>query len=403
MLDVKTEDFGLYKEIKLIGRVDGITSSDVEKSIDSVIAHGERTIVVDVSQVVYISSAGLRVFLAAQKELKKIDGMLIFKSLPEQVRQVFDISGFANIFKIVKNNEELTALLSGHKANPKVETKVVNGIKFDLIQLESGIGSCFSIGDYAKEKSSDYEAADVVEVHQNKFNFALGLSTMGNDFEDYKNYFGETVVLNNNIFFYPAIRAAKVDFILEEERVESESLKFLNGIGVKGKVNTLAIIKDQERLISLKEIIQVMSATAKSNVFGIVFLSISGGILGMNLKKVPVKSEQCVADIFNGTTFHEWFDFPVEPQYANNITAGFGLIVKDKNLLPADMQKHFSANTNAHIHGLIMQKEYLSYNIEEFEKEMKRVFREMDSVKVQHLLGDSFFKSGYFGIIEMEN
>ncbi|MHC1737690.1 MAG: STAS domain-containing protein [Ignavibacteriaceae bacterium] len=403
MLEIKTEDFGSYKEIKLTGRIDGITSLDVEKSIDSLIAQGERTIVVDLSPVVYISSAGLRIFLASQKELKKIDGSLILKSPPKSVQQVFDISGFNNLFRIVKDQAELSVLFSGHKSNPQVEQKEINGIKFDVMELDNRKGTYFSIGDYTKQKTSEYEAPDVVEITQNKFNFALGLATMGNDFGDYKNYFGETIVINNNIFFYPAIRAAKVDFILEEERVESESLKFLNGIGVKGKVNTLALIKGGDRLLTLKEIIEALSTFPKSNLFGIVFLAISGGILGMNLKKVPVKSEHSVADIFDGTTFHEWFDFPVEPLYANNILAGFGLAVKDKTLLPEDMQKHFSAATNSHIHALIMQKEYLSYNIEEFEKEMKRVFRDMDSVKVQHLMGDSFFKSGYFGIIEMES
>ena len=54
----------------------------------------------------YISSAGLRVLLAAAKQLKGIDGELRICSLNEVVREVFDISGFTTIFKVFGSESE---------------------------------------------------------------------------------------------------------------------------------------------------------------------------------------------------------------------------------------------------------------------------------------------------------
>ncbi len=54
----------------------------------------------------YISSAGLRVLLAAAKQLKTADGELRICDLNEVVKEVFDISGFSTIFKIFENETE---------------------------------------------------------------------------------------------------------------------------------------------------------------------------------------------------------------------------------------------------------------------------------------------------------
>ncbi|MDY0079987.1 MAG: STAS domain-containing protein [Ignavibacteriaceae bacterium] len=403
MFRIETENIGLNKKIILSGRIDGITSSDVEKAIDDLIAQGERTIIIDLSPVLYISSAGLRIFLAAQKELRKIDGSLIFLSPPDSVQKIFEISGFAGIFTIAPDETFLNIVLNGNKNLSKAEMIQLNGLQFEILSLNSPPASCFSIGSYDKQKNSSYSLQDVVPVPQTDFNFALGLAATGIEFDDYRNYFGESVVINNNLFIYPAIRGAKVDFILEEERVKSETIKFLNGFALKGSFNSITLMKEQEKLISLKEIIAALSLKVKSNLFGLVFLAVSGGVYGMNLKKVPVISEHSVPDIFENSLFHEWFDFPVEGRYSNHLLAGFGLVVKDKSLLPDNLKKHFPRNTSSHIHSLIMEKGYLSHKIEEFNKEMKRIFNELTSLKVQHLMSDSIFKSGFFAIIEVES
>jgi anti-sigma B factor antagonist len=54
----------------------------------------------------YISSAGLRILLAAAKQLKAADGELRICDLNEVVKEVFDISGFSTIFKIFENETE---------------------------------------------------------------------------------------------------------------------------------------------------------------------------------------------------------------------------------------------------------------------------------------------------------
>ncbi|MBQ0031869.1 MAG: STAS domain-containing protein [bacterium] len=76
-----------------IGRVDTITSPELEAAI---VLDGVEELVFDLSQVDYISSAGLRVLLSAQKKMAS-KSMKIANAKPA-VKEVFDITGFSDIF-----------------------------------------------------------------------------------------------------------------------------------------------------------------------------------------------------------------------------------------------------------------------------------------------------------------
>ncbi len=88
------------------GRVDALSAPELEKILLDLIAADERRLLVDFSRVKYISSAGLRVFLIAMKQLKPVQGKLVLCELDQYVKEVFDISGMTQLFKIFPGREE---------------------------------------------------------------------------------------------------------------------------------------------------------------------------------------------------------------------------------------------------------------------------------------------------------
>ncbi len=87
------------KIISLSGDLNANTAGDAETKLIQLIMGGNRKLIVDLEQLNYISSAGLRIFLAANKLVKKMDGEIRFCSLNRTVLEVFEISGFNMIFK----------------------------------------------------------------------------------------------------------------------------------------------------------------------------------------------------------------------------------------------------------------------------------------------------------------
>src|SRR5262245_1994252 len=90
----------------LNGRLDAVSSKMFEEKVLAVIEGGETRFVIDLSQINYVSSAGLSVFLVVSKRLTSADGKVALCSLQEPVKQAFDIVGFYSIFSILGSQDE---------------------------------------------------------------------------------------------------------------------------------------------------------------------------------------------------------------------------------------------------------------------------------------------------------
>ena len=84
--------------IEIVGRLDTTTAPELDKTINEDIA-GVKNLVLNVKGLEYISSAGLRVLLGAQKKMQKIGTMTLI-NVREEVMEVFEMTGFADILVI---------------------------------------------------------------------------------------------------------------------------------------------------------------------------------------------------------------------------------------------------------------------------------------------------------------
>ncbi|MBR5145563.1 MAG: STAS domain-containing protein [Clostridia bacterium] len=84
--------------IEVAGRLDTTTAPALDKKINED-ANDAKNLVLDLNGLEYISSAGLRVLLGAQKKMQKIGSMKV-KNVCAEVMEVFEMTGFADILTI---------------------------------------------------------------------------------------------------------------------------------------------------------------------------------------------------------------------------------------------------------------------------------------------------------------
>lgn len=98
MLDIKNTLEGTEMTVKLIGRLDTITAPNLEgtlrQSIDAV-----ENLIFDLNELEYVSSAGLRVLLSAQKIMNK-QGEMVIRGANSEIMEVFEVTGFVDILNI---------------------------------------------------------------------------------------------------------------------------------------------------------------------------------------------------------------------------------------------------------------------------------------------------------------
>jgi len=105
-MEVSERTAGGVNVIGLGGRLDAYAASDIERKLDSLVAAEKVRLVVDLGQLDYISSSGLRVLLGALKKAREQQGDIILTGLQPYVKEIFEISGFTQLFKMFDKTEE---------------------------------------------------------------------------------------------------------------------------------------------------------------------------------------------------------------------------------------------------------------------------------------------------------
>lgn len=92
--------------VSLEGRLDPVTVACVEERLGGLTAQGPPRLILDLAQLSYISSAGLRVLLTTAKQLAARQGKLLLCAPQRHVKEVFDISGFSTILTICESRAQ---------------------------------------------------------------------------------------------------------------------------------------------------------------------------------------------------------------------------------------------------------------------------------------------------------
>ncbi|MBK5914197.1 STAS domain-containing protein [Rhodocyclus purpureus] len=99
-MEIQVQERGNAWIVAVTGKLDAVSAADYEKTVRQLIADGKTRFVVDFAELSYISSAGLRVLLSTAKQLKPVGGEVRFANLQDNVREVFEMTGFSSILGI---------------------------------------------------------------------------------------------------------------------------------------------------------------------------------------------------------------------------------------------------------------------------------------------------------------
>lgn len=83
----------------LNGRLDSAVADQLEKEMQPLMDSADKNIVLDCTELEYISSSGLRLFLTLRKEVAKKGGTLTLSHINDDIRSVFTITGFFKLFE----------------------------------------------------------------------------------------------------------------------------------------------------------------------------------------------------------------------------------------------------------------------------------------------------------------
>lgn len=106
------EKIGDVLLVKPAGQIHSANAAEIEAQLNAQVQSGEHKMLIDMTDLAFISSAGLRVLLVMAKRLKQEGGKLVLCALNPQVLEVMEISGFLSILTTVGTRDEALARLA---------------------------------------------------------------------------------------------------------------------------------------------------------------------------------------------------------------------------------------------------------------------------------------------------
>ncbi len=99
-MDIREARLGAVVVLAISGKLDGLSAPLLETQITRLLSEGVQRLVFDCSGLDYISSAGLRLFLATARQFQTRGGHCGFAALSPEVRNIFRLSDFLEIFEV---------------------------------------------------------------------------------------------------------------------------------------------------------------------------------------------------------------------------------------------------------------------------------------------------------------
>ncbi len=99
-MEIRIENENKVTTVFFIGRLDTPAAQEAAKQLEPLMGDATGTIVLDCKDLSYISSSGLRIFLTLRKAAASKGGEVIVQDINDDIRQVFMMTGFLNLFEV---------------------------------------------------------------------------------------------------------------------------------------------------------------------------------------------------------------------------------------------------------------------------------------------------------------
>ncbi len=100
-MEITTQQYKHCDMLSIQGKVDSFTAPDLTKAIEALNSEGRYKLILNMSKVEYMSSAGFRALLLGQRNCKRYNrGEIILASVPKRIMDALELTGFVPLFKV---------------------------------------------------------------------------------------------------------------------------------------------------------------------------------------------------------------------------------------------------------------------------------------------------------------
>ena len=392
-MEIVTQQLGDLLEVKVKGRLDNYWTEHLRGNLEEIIRGGAHGLRLNLSEISFLSSAGVGLLVKFHTQLKNIGGSFIVTSPSERVKQVLDLCRLSTI---------LLAQTTPVTAPPihKIEGRSFSSPAGSFEVMECPPGKpliCERLGDPDLLKGCRFGSEDCQMVTYPATTFGFGLGAFGNGFEDAQTRFGEFLAVGGSAAYLPTDGTNVPDFMVSSGKLVPE-MNVLYGLRCEGGFTHLMRFEtgSAEGPICLAELVRAALEVSNAPAIGIVMVVESAGLVGAALRRSPAAAAAVKEAPFQYPEVRSWLSFSTERLYARSLALISGVAASAECAPLAPLLRPLGTETwpQGHFHAAAFSYRPLQKGSIDLKTTVTTLFETETLQGVLHLLTDARVAAG---------
>ncbi|MGH9591513.1 MAG: STAS domain-containing protein [Bryobacteraceae bacterium] len=384
-MEITTKAVNGAIEVHLQGRLDGYWADHLSRSLEETMRGGHHHVRLNMSEIVYLSSLGIRVLVSFYKKVQAVEGTFVVSGASEEVRKVLDMVGLSA--RLIPSDAPTAA--TQPITVPPSRTLDRDSAVFEIFNVASASLSCELTGDPDLLTGCRFTERDCRGVRMPADSFAFGLGALGAGFPECRNRFGEFLAVAGAAAYQPTDGSNVPDFQLAEGTLVPE-MQVLYGAVCSGSLGTLARFesKPERAGVGLAELADTALEISGAERAGIVCVAESAGLVGASLRRSPVTGANGGAP-FTHPEIRNWLSFTTERAYARALAVVVGVAARQESGELGGLLRPMSGTgIYGHFHAATFSYRPLQKGVIDLNRTVRSLFDHETLQGILHLIGD---------------
>jgi anti-anti-sigma factor len=423
-MELHTERTGSVLVITLNGRLDGYGAGKLDELIKRELKDDDGAVVIDLELVPYLSSAGIRVFLALKNELKRRRGTLALCNLNEYPHKVLESAGFLTVFEHYPSVDTAVAACRKPAESLSILEEMLkrpvelHGARYTFETRLPGWATLRIAGDLRDVLYARFSEPKIRKKRFSDILYSLGLGAMGENVQSVLPLLGEMITLHGSMVWQPTDGNNTPDFFTPAKDTGAVTAFTGFNITLDGPFHDVIQVEaDSPDGITLADLYRTLFNFAKekrSNFHGVLAVAmwaVTGGVASSGLARSPIlkNAPKDGGSVLDSANIADWFAIDPGPSYTGDTMVSFGIGIDlttdlshfDKGVL-AGMYYVHPANRGQgdmylHNHGVIFRKIPWDPTLD-LNQQIKRIVLEGEFVDMRHLLDTTRIRKAKLGV-----
>ncbi len=385
-MEITTQKVEDALAVKVRGRLDNYWTEHLRTNLEEFVRGGAHVIRLDLSEVSFLSSAGVGLLVLTYRQLREIGGTLTIASPSVRVKQVLDLCKLSPIL--------LTSQAPANPVQRKSEIRQFTSTyaTFEILECSSQKPLTFElIGDPGLLKSCGFGPRDCRSFKFPASTFGLGLGAFGHGFEDAQSRFGEFLAVGGSAAYLPTDGTNVPDFMVCSGDLVPE-VNVLYGVRCEGGFTQLLRFDaaNMDSPVMFSDLVATALEVSGAPIIGMVMVAESAGLVGAALRRSPATAPLANTSPFQYPEVRTWLSFSTERLYSRSLVliSGIAASFASEPLAPLLRRMGTEASPLGHFHAAAFSYRPLKKGGIDMKATVSTLFETETLQGVLHLLTD---------------